>query len=234
MFTDNQEYVSRYQVALVREIELLVLAGEYDKAIEYLDGRYFHRQEGSSGLHDLYVNAHLLKGKGFLEKRQTDKAVQEFIKADTYPENHLIGRDSSYAANPQIYYYTGQAYQKKGDLASAAKYYEKAYKQEDARADYQYYQALACRNAGMAEKADQIFDTMINMGLKQLESTDNVDFFAKFGRGLTEEQKKANAYYIIGLGYLGKNDKAKAKDSFSKSVKLDVNQLWSRVYLQEL
>jgi tetratricopeptide (TPR) repeat protein len=234
LFTENHEYVEQYQVALVREIELLVLAGEYDRAIEYLDGRYFHRQEGSAGLHDLHVNAHLLKGKQYLEKGQAEKALEHFLTADTYPENHLIGRDSSYDANPQIYYYTGLACEKKGDSPVAMEYFKKAYKQENVRTDYQYYQALAYRKAGFSEKADQILDGMIQSGLEQLESKDNVDFFAKFGTGLTEEQRKANAYYILGLGYLGKADMKKARDSFTVAHNLNTNQLWPKIYLEDL
>ncbi|KPK86944.1 MAG: hypothetical protein AMS27_03970 [Bacteroides sp. SM23_62_1] len=234
LFKENHIYVSQYQVALVREIELLVLAGEYDRAIGYMDGRYFHRQEGSSGLHDLYVNALLLRGKQYLEKGQVDKALEKFLSADTYPENHLIGRDSLYDANPQIYFYTGLAYEKKGNVTAAMEYFKKAYDQKDVRTDYEYYQALAYRKTGFPDKADQILDRMIKTGLEQMESSDNVDFFAKFGRGLTDEQKKANAYYILGLGYLGKSDNNKAMDSFSLALKYDTTKIWAKTYLEEL
>ena len=75
---------------------------------------------------------------------------------------------------------------------------------------------------------------IIRVGEEQVEASGEVDFFAKFGDDLTEDQRKADGYFLMGLGYLGKSDLARAKDYFEKSVSLDVSQLWGKVYLDEL
>nr|MQY77714.1 tetratricopeptide repeat protein [Bacteroidota bacterium] len=234
ILTDNHKYVAQRQDALIREILVLVLAGEYGRAINLLDSRYFYRQEGSDELHDIHVNAHLLKGKLHLANGNPEAALNDFLLADTYPENQLIGRISTYPGNPQIYYYTGLAYEAKGDLAAAKDFYVKAYNQKNINREYLFYQAMAYQKSGNHKKANQIFEEMIDIGQKQLQSTAEVDFFAKFGSGLTENQRKANAYHIIGLGYMGKSETKKAQEFFTNSLELDVNQLWSRVYLEEL
>ena len=74
---------------------------------------------------------------------------------------------------------------------------------------------------------------MIETGEKQLVDAGEVDFFAKFGEDLTEDQQKANSYHIMALGHLGLGHTEKSKEFFSKSLDSDVNQLWSRIYMNE-
>ncbi|MQY78326.1 MAG: DUF5107 domain-containing protein, partial [Bacteroidetes bacterium] len=106
LLTENHEHVNELQGALMREIMVLVLAGEYDRAIELMDGRMFYRQEDVNLLHDIHVDAHLLKGKQFLEAGNPEAALKEFLIADTYPENQMIERSINYEVNLRIYFYT--------------------------------------------------------------------------------------------------------------------------------
>ena len=69
-----------------------VINGQYPQAIEYLEGNYFHAQEGRDEIHDVYVNAHLLQGLRLLKQAQAAAALKQFEKASEYPENLSVGR----------------------------------------------------------------------------------------------------------------------------------------------
>ena len=234
LLTANHKYVSKLQSALMREIIVLVLAGDYDRAIELMNSRTFYRQEDVNILHDLHVDAHLLKGKQYLADGDAAAALKEFLVADTYPENQMIERDAGYERNPRIFYYTGLAYEKKGDEQSARELYARAISQENTDNEFLYYQAMAHLKSGEAEQAQKIFEQMVKLGEDQLKDTGEIDFFAKFGGDLTADQRKAISYHIIALGYLGQSETQKAKEFFTMSLESDVNQLWSKAYIEEL
>jgi len=234
LLSSNHKVVSELQPAIIREITVLVLAGEYDRAIELMDGRSYYRQEDVNVIHDIHVDAHLLKGKQMLKSGDWEAALDEFLVADTYPENQMIERPLSYIRNSRIYYYTALAYQAGRDRKAANKYFRIASSCEDANKEFLYYKAMALENLGSKSEAEQIFTEMIQLGREQMENTGEVDFFAKFGEDMTDDQSKGISCHIMGLGYLGMGNKEKAKEYFSKSLEYDVNQLWVRVYLEEI
>jgi Tfp pilus assembly protein PilF len=58
-----------------------------------------------------------------------------------------------------------------------------------------------------------------------------MSFFAKFGEQQSRDVEKANAHYLIGLGYLGAGNENKAQEEFKKALDLDMDHLWARYYL---
>lgn len=234
LLTSNHEYVSGRQDALMQEIKVLVQTGGYDKAIDYMDNTYFHRQEGAEQLHDQHVTAHILRAKRLLSEGDHDRAVKDMLMADMYPENHMVGRDTAYGRNPQIYYYTGLAYELAGDKKRAKIYLNKSVDATSRDPESQYYKAMSYQKLKKNKAAEPLLDELIRIGEERMESSGEVDFFAKFGNDQTDDQRKANAYYLMGLGYMGKSEKSLAKEYFEKSASLDVSQLWARIYLEEL
>jgi tetratricopeptide (TPR) repeat protein len=232
--TSNHEYVAGRQDGLLQEIEVLVQTGGYDRAIDLMNETYFFRQEGSEQLHDLYVTGHLLRAKKSMASGNNDRAIDDLLMADTYPENHMVGRDTAYSRNPQIYYYTGFAYELNGDKKLAKEYYTKALKATSRDPGNRYYKALAYQKMKQQKEAEILLEDIIKIGEQMVESSGEVDFFAKFGDDQTDRQRKADGYYLMGLGYMGKSETSRAMEYLEKSASLDVSQLWARVYLDEL
>jgi len=232
--TTNHELLAGRQDGLMQEIKVLVNTGNFDRAIDLMDKTYFYRQEGSEPLHDLHVTANILRAKEFLAEGDYEKALGKMLRADTYPENQMIGRDTAYSRNPQIYYYTGLVYDRQGNKKQAKKYYNKAIKSTGKDTENQYYRAVAYLNLKQDKEAEALLEGIIKIGEERLESSGEVDFFAKFGDDQTDHQRMASAYYLLGLAYMGRSENSLAKDYFEKSASLDVNQLWARVYLEEL
>jgi tetratricopeptide (TPR) repeat protein len=97
-----------------------------------------------------------------------------------------------------------------------------------------YYKALAYQKMKQEKEAEILLEDIIKIGEQRVESSGEVDFFAKFGDDQTDRQRKADGYYLMGLGYMGKSETSRAIEYLEKSAGLDVSQLWARVYLDEL
>ncbi len=229
----NHEHLQKREDSLIREIIVLVQAGKYDKAIEYLGEYFFHIQEGNRRLHDTYVDAHLLRGLTRYESNDYERALQDFLAADEYPENHQIGRDRDYERNVQINLCTGLCYEELGEDDKAKAAFEKAIAQDVGRSEYIFYQGAAHKKLGNGDKANEIFEELIEMGQERLDKVGDVDFFAKFGEGEPAHVRKAAGHYMIGLGRLGLGREG-AEEAMARAVELDVNHVWARYALNLL
>ena len=232
----NHQHVEKHALALVREIMVLVQSGDYDRAIQYLSDYFFPIQEGNRRLHDTHVDARLLRGLQRLRQGQHQSALEDFVAADEYPENQQVGRRARYERNPQIYYLTGLCHQALDRDADARGCFEKAAAQagRGGGSAYAYYEGLALLKLGEDEKAARVFDRLHQRGKESLERAGEIDFFSKFGEGELPHVKRASAYYMIGLSHLGKQNRAEAKEAFSKATELDVNHIWARYELTQL
>jgi tetratricopeptide (TPR) repeat protein len=230
LLEDNHDTIAKRDDALSREIELLVLLQQYDQAIELLAGRIFNTWEGGGQIHDVYVDAHLLRGQKKFDSKQYRLALNDFEAALEYPENLNVGRPERDRRTCQTFFFIGKAHEALGDNQKAKEYFEKSASVEVRRSEYSYYKGLALKKLGQEDKAGKIFDELIASAKPEAEVT----FFAKFGEKQAHNVKTANTHYLLGLGYLGKGMQAEAKAQFEKAIELNINHLWARAHLSEL
>jgi len=230
MLTENHETVIYRDDAYVREIEVLLLNKQYDKAIEHLSSHTFQRQEGVVNLHGLFVDAHILKGRELLTDGLYDQALEQFFQADTYPENHMIGRISTYPKEAQIYYFTGMAYQGLKKNSYATRFFAEAVQVPVGDSENLYYRSLAGGELNDRIAAEGAANRLLKVGGDALNSAGEADFFAKFGEGLSVNERKANAYYKMALGYKASGQSEKAAEAFDNALKLKNSILWANVY----
>ncbi len=235
LFENNHETVRQRNDSFLREITVLVLVGRYDEAIDFLANNQFHVREGGGEIHDVYVDAHLLRGLRHLKKGESKDALADFQAASEYPENLSVGRPKNDSRAPQVAYYTGTAYEAMGNSAKAEEFYRKAVDQKGTRggSEIRFYQGMALVKLGQKDKGDEIFDDLISTGKQRLSEKATEDFFAKFGEGQTTEARQASAHYTLGLGYRGKDQDDQAKAEFEKAVQLNVSHIWARTLLAE-
>jgi tetratricopeptide (TPR) repeat protein len=84
---------------------------------------------------------------------------------------------------------------------------------------------------GRKGDAVRLFSGLKQFAQERLEATADMDFFAKFGEKQSAVSRRAQAYYLLGLSYLGSGDKTKANSEFAKSLGLNINHLWAKHYL---
>jgi len=230
LLEDNHATIAKRDDALSRQIELCVLLQQYDKAIELLAGRIFNTWEGGGQIHNVYVDAHLLRGKKKFDSKRYSEALNDFEAALEYPENLNVGRPERDRRTCQTFFLIGKAHEALGNSQKAEEYFEKSASVEVRRSEFSYYKGLALKKLGQQDKASQIFDDLI----ASAKPGPTVEFFAKFGEKQAHNIRTANNHYLLGLGYLGKGMKTEAKAQFEKALELNINHLWARVHLSEL
>jgi tetratricopeptide (TPR) repeat protein len=236
LFHGNHEIVAQRNDSFLREIMVLVLAGRYDEAIGYLADNHFHVREGGGGIHDVYVDGHLLRGSQHINEGRFDEALKHFQAASEYPENLSVGRPTNDRRAPQVAYHIGWAQEALGNAEKAAEFYTKAAEQKGVSrsTEARFYQALSFVKLSRQSEADEIFDELIKSGKQRLSERESVDVFAKFGEGQTAAARKASAHYALGLGHVGKNQFDEARAEFEKAVELNVSHVWAGAWLSEL
>jgi len=228
LFEGKNDIVSGRDDAFARQITVLTLAGKPEKSIEYLAGKKFNYREGSSRVRDIIIDAHLMLGRKYMNEKNYNKALKEFILAQV-PEEEAGGSRVE-NRNLQVSYFIGTAYEASGNKSKARKYYMLSTSQESENSSYiKYYQGLSFLKLGMKKEADEAFNSIIAEGERQIkESTSNeTDFFAKFGEREAENTRLSNAYLLKGLGNKGLGSTASAKENLQKAVELSAGNLYA-------
>jgi tetratricopeptide (TPR) repeat protein len=135
----------------------------------------------------------------------------------------------------EVYYRLGTAWEFLGDATRAREAYESAVmrKLHFGLSESHFYRALALEELGRYEEAQEIFDGLVALGKRRLESQE-LDFFAKFGEQQTPDDMKADAYYLLGLGYIGKEMNEDAARELEAAVRLNSNHVWAAAMLDQL
>ncbi len=232
----NHDVVLRRQESLVREILVLVLAGEYETAIQYLESHFFHAQEGREELHDIFVDAHLLEGLQCMKRGDPAGALTHFEKASEYPENLSVGRPVKDPRAAQVAYYTAVAHDALEHAEVARGFFQQSVDSGKTvrTSSAQFYQALSLQRLGRSSEAQKILARLVETGQRRLEEDGSADFFAKFGEQETRRTSAANAHYLLGLGFLGQEKPREAEEQFRQAVKQNRSHVWAQYELSAL
>src|ERR1019366_832661 len=234
-------------------VALNVAAGKYDDAITMMTGRKFAVAEGANlNLREQWANANLLRGRQNIAAKRYKEALADFEKAVTVPANLPSGGGGfgDGARNAEVAYLTGLAYEGLGDRAKAAESWNRAAGAAPsgpgqrggmggpvaAGGAQSYYQALCLQKLGQADKAKTMFQGLVDSGqlaLKQPAPTE-AGRGGRGGRAQSPRLQAANAHYLIGLGYLGLGDAAKAKVELAQAVETSPDLLGARTALATL
>ncbi|HQG76287.1 MAG TPA: DUF5107 domain-containing protein [Bacteroidales bacterium] len=234
LFDGSNETVRKRDDSFIRQIVVLTLAGQPEKAVEYLAGRNFSYREGSSRVREVLIDAHLMMGRKHMEERNFKKALDEFMLARVPDEEGGSARAG--AREVQVDYHIGLAYEALGNKSKARSYYTMAAKPEIRDGNYiRYYQALSQTKLGNKTKAGEIFNSMMDAGEKQISSSgSDTDFFAKFGEREARNVILSEAYLLKGLACKGLGNIEPAKENLEKALELSAGNLYAKVELMDL
>ena len=232
----NQETVKLRDDALSQQISLYVQTKQYDRALEILGTHQFHVWEGEADIHDVYVDAHLLRGLENFRNENFTAVLSDFRSALEYPENLEVGAPLHPRRYPQIYCMIGHVLQELDRGGEAREFFQKAVdaKQIEGISEMSYYRGVALESLGRREEAEDVFQGLIQAAESDLTTEGGLDFFAKFGEKESRDARFAQARYIRGLGYLGQGQLERAKQDFTEAVALNPNHVWARAGLEAL
>ena len=230
----NLKTVMRHDDAVMRLLGLYHETGDYDKSIKILDTRHFHVWEGSGQIHEIFVDAHLLKGISLTNRRRYDEAIKHFALADSYPDNLEVGRPDNGGQFAKIYYYMGKAYAAKGDKDKARECFVKAVVEPRGRSrgisEREMFRAMALQELGEKAKANDLIAACKTYIETQLSSRSLIDEFSKFGEDGTPSQRLSQIFYLNGLASYAQGDKTKANEEFAKAIRANRNMIWPKLF----
>lgn len=232
LFQGNNETVKKRDDAFIWQIKVLTLAGQADKAVEYLDGIEFAYREGSSTVRDIIIDAQLMLGKKYYDEGNFEKALNSFLKAQV-PEEEA-GNERLGNREIQVNYYIGMAYEALGQKKDAKTFFQKAAGQESDRISgiMDYYKGLSFRKLNESKKAQRVFDAMIEYANERLQGEDASETGVIFGGRDAENVRKSLYYTIKGLGNKGLDQGNKAAEDLQNAVELSHSNLWAQVELK--
>ena len=220
VLSENHPVVEERDDSLAREIVLLVEVGETDRAIELLEGRHFHVWEGGGEIHDVYVDAHVLRGQKGMAERKYERALRDFQAALEYPENLAVGRPASGGREAEVHYYVGTALDAGGDLKAAQEAFRRSAEAVFRPGVPAYFQGLSWRKLGEEERAGACFDRLARFAQENLGRAPAMDYFAKFGERESARRRTAYFHYLLGLAWRGRGEEAGAEAEFKKALEL--------------
>jgi tetratricopeptide (TPR) repeat protein len=211
----------------------------HEEAIALLSKRQFHPWEGGEGkAPGQYTLAHVELGKLLLADNRNEEASEMLLRALVYPSNLGEGKLAGAQEN-NIYYYLGLAYERLNQMEDARRAFTKASQglEEPASAMFYndqppemiYYQGLAWMKLGNELEAKRRFNKLIDYAERHIFDEVKIDFFAVslpdflvFEDDLNK-RNVVHCRYMMGLGYLGLAQQAKANEQLELVLTMDAN-----------
>ncbi len=250
LLEQNEAVVARRDDAMNRAIGLKVASGRLDEAIRAMSSRTFAVAEGANlNVVEHWTEAHVLRARQHIAAKRFDEALTDLRAAATTPDNlPVMSLEALGGRDAEIGWWTGVALEGAGKANEARAAFEQAASAtqrirrrrpteqpepaglSNAQA---YFQGLALRKLGRTAEAQQRFDALIETAQNELKpAASGASGDGEGGRpGLSPRARTANAYYLAGLGYLGKNETDRAKAEFAKAVETSPDHVGARMAL---
>ncbi|GAB3902643.1 DUF5107 domain-containing protein [Mucilaginibacter boryungensis] len=221
--------------------------GQYEKAYQLLMSRQFHPWEGGEGkVSEQYLYSLVEMAKQDIRNKNYQEAIDKLQKAREYPHN--LGEGKLFGAQENdIFYWLGVACEGLNETETARQYFEQATRglaepsaamfYNDQQPDKIFYQGLAWGKLNQKENATMIFQKLIDYGNTHLDDQVKIDYFAVslpdmliFETDLTA-RNHIHCHYMMGLGYLGLEDRGRATAEFEQVLKQDAMHFGAKTHV---
>ncbi len=212
-------------------VQLYNLNGDYDKALNFLGSHHFRTWEGGRDIYWRYVDSNILKALDLAKTKNYEEALTHLDAAMEYPENLEVGKPTHDEKNAMIHYFKGELYTLMNDSKKAKLSYQASADSKNGRGMYDlaYFQGAALKKLGESQKADEIFQSLINKAkLYREKGTDNT-LVAVEEAEVVDNKATSTSYYLEALGNLGLGNTSESQKLFDKSLESYSNNLWSSI-----
>jgi len=233
LFQQNAAVIARRDDALNRAVALQIATGQIDEAIRTMTTHSFAVAEGANlNVAEHWTDAHILRAQTEISTKRYKEALADLQAAAIIPANLPLasGFGGANARTAELAYWTGLAQEGAGDARQAAESWKRAVTPPVAGSSAQaYYQGLAFQKLGQPEKAQALFQGLVNQPTPATGGRGG-----RGGRALSPRVRTATTHYLAGLGYLGLKDTAQAKAELTQAVQISPDLLGARTVLAAL
>lgn len=224
---DSPETVTRRDITRARLARVQLLDGRADEALETLSGGRFHVWEGERGIHEVYLQARLDRGRKRLADGDGEGAVAEFRAAVGVPGNIEVGRDTE-AHLPAVRFHEGLALEALGREEEATEAFRwTSTAPIGSRSDH-YWVGRSLEKLGRAEEGQARFEELARTVPVA------VDDALPLERRMTVVEERAEGFFLRALGLDGLGRREEARLSLMKALKTDPSHLESVAFQRSL
>jgi tetratricopeptide (TPR) repeat protein len=231
----------------LEKITLENCLGNYETAKKMLEERIFHPWEGGEGkVIGQYLIAYLELAKQAILEDQIDRAFSLLEAAEQYPVNLGEGKLLGTQEN-DIHYLTGCAFEAIGMKEDAVLRFRMATNgmsepvqaifYNDPQPDKIVYQGLAWLKLGSPQKAEKIFNRLIEFADQHFDDEIKIDYFAVslpdllvFDTDLSQKNKN-HCRYLKGLGELGLKNYSSSSKYLNEVLQHDCSHMGAITHL---
>jgi len=229
-------------------VTLYNLTGQYQVALDLLMARRFHPWEGGEGkTTGQYVYSLTGLARSAIDRGEAQTAIELLTKARSYPPN--LGEGKLYGTQEnEVSYLLGVAHDLYGNHDLSSTHYKEASVglnevsaamfYNDQQPDTIFFRGQALRKLGKESDALACFDLLIGFGEKHQNDRVHIDYYAVSLPDLLiweddlHFRNRQLCHYLMGLGYLGRNEPEKARPYFEDVLRNDPAHPKSAVFLQ--
>jgi tetratricopeptide (TPR) repeat protein len=249
---------------IAREINLEIVAGQYDEAIALLKSRLFRAWEGGGrfSLGDSWTNALVLRGRAKLAAKQYADALADFQAASVYPANLQDATGGTFTRSSETLYWMAVTYEAMGDGEHAQQAWHAAAGAEDAATMPAGRGGRSGGGRGRASMGGIAAGVRIpeasgyyrGLALQKLGENEKASaLFQKLVDAGTQalagapapealdktpdagvRMRIGDAHFLAGLGRLGLNNPEKAREEFAQALRASPDHLAAKVAMSEL
>ncbi len=230
------QLIQRRDDLVLEEITLLNQTGQYEEAMQKLDGHIFHPWEGGEGkVPAQYQICRVELAKQAIVGKDYEQAIRLLNECLEYP--HHLGEGKLYGAQENdFYYFLGLAYEALGQPNKARECYEHgtvgptepaaALYYNDAKPDKIFYAGLCYSRLAQSHG---LFYKLINYGKQHIFDHVVMDYFAVSLPDLLiwedslDTKNLIHCKYMLALGYYGLGDTVHALKYLAEVEALDNN-----------
>jgi tetratricopeptide (TPR) repeat protein len=211
---DRPETVAGRDLTRGRLARVQLLLGRLDDALDTLGTGRFHVWEGERGLHEVYVDARLERGRKRLAAGDAKGALAEFQATETIPPNIEVGAavGSHLAA---VRYHEGLALRALGREADAAEAFRAASEAPTPLPEGRYWVGRALQERGRTAEASSHFSHLADT------REPAVDERLPLERRMAARAQRAHGLYLRALGLLGLGREGEARVLLARALETD-------------
>lgn len=208
----NRNTVIERDAVVARLADLLLAEKSYAEALEYLENQHFNTWEGSYGIHNAYLEAHV----GLAEQASDPKvALAHYLKACDYPMNlEVAPREPNLRGF--LYYPMARLYQQAGNQDEARRLLQiTAGEATEYPTLATYHQALALRELGQAQRAEELMSSL------EQEAGRLIQADSHHYRRMGDRDQKALGHYYLSLVLVARQQPEAAAVELLKAEELE-------------
>jgi Tfp pilus assembly protein PilF len=211
---DRPDTVARRDITRSRLARVQLLLDRPDDALETLGKGRYHVWEGERGIHEVYVQARLARGRRLLAAGDAAAALREFEGAVDVPANIEVGGAAG-GHLAAVYHHEGLALVALERETGAREAFAASAESTTPTPEGQYWVARSLQRLGREKEARARFERLAATELSAVDETLPLE------RRMAARERRAHDHYLRSLGLLGLGRDAEAGRMLARARALD-------------